>query len=248
MKKLQSHSAPPAPVLCNSLGQNFHQLQLSSELQLGTPLICWVFNDASVNAPGNNESDLQAVRVLPDRRSLLLPAQAKPQSHFIPCDFSLHVAGSRFLTQAEMSYVHKTWRTALGSVPWWIKWSSNRWDDHDWAAPWSGRLPGSLWCLQKGCEASRLPSLGSISRLIYGAAVGTIWFLRFARPRSGFYSNHLLSIIEWWTASLSGYQTLPMTDSPGTNSAVDANWATALQSKISQKQKWQQIFIPMVWG
>lgn len=126
MKKLQSHSAPPAPVLCHSLGQNFHQLQLSSELQLGTPLICWVFNDASANAPGNDESDLQAVHVLPDRRSLLLPAQAKPQSHFTPCDFSLHVAGSRFLTQAEMSYMHKTWRKALGSVPWWIKWSSNR--------------------------------------------------------------------------------------------------------------------------
>lgn len=217
MKKLQSDSAPPALVLCNSLGHNFHQLQLGSELQLSTPLICWAFNNAS----GKNKSDLlRAVPVLPDRPSLLLPAWVKPQSRFIPCYFSLYAAGSRFSIQAERNV-----RIRLGEKPWGVypdgssgpvtavgwSWLSSSlctggwW----WLLPTSGRLPGNLWCLQNGCKASRLPSLGSISRLIYGAAVSTIWFFRFARPWRGFYSNHLFSIIEWWTASLTSSFRLP---------------------------------------
>lgn len=55
---------------------------------------------------------------------------------------------------------------------------------------------------RKRHSASRLPVRGSISSLIHGAAVGTVWCLTFARPGRGFYSNHLFSIIEWWIASL----------------------------------------------
>lgn len=178
---------------------------------------------------------------------LLLPAQAKTHpvtlypSLLLPSEEATQVARASFLIQAEMSYEHKTSRKAPGSVPWWMKRSLWIYVGRSWLCSslctegWYGggcsphQVDGQeiSGVSRKGCQASRLPVHVSNSNLSYGAAVHTIWFLTFARPGRGFYSNHLFSIIEWWIASLTSSFELPehfpWLIPPGTTSAIDVN-------------------------